>query len=198
MELKEDKILKIVDTALTKIIDEWYLSVSEYYVTKEKKEKDPSIKVEEELKRFHDDGGHRIKFAKGELDFTYGLRLFSEDDSYNIQVSVNNKVEDFNYERLAQKLEEHYRKNKSVKPSNPPALKNIPYTDIFIVPDFKNSIAIEKKEGKADIVRLNFKINDKYLKELISNQRALINFIQEYCVAPLRKIYAEVYRQRRR
>ncbi len=197
LEVKENKCSKALDTALTKIIDEWYFSVSEYYITREKKERDPFLKGEEELKRFHDENGHRIKFAKGELDFTYGLKLFSDDSSYHLQISVNNKVEELNYDRLIQKLEDYYQKSRQVRPSDS-NLTTIPYSEIFVAPDFKRNVIIEKKEGKADVIRINFKINEEYLEQLTSNQRALINFIQEYCVAPLRKFYAEVYRRRGR
>ena len=85
----------MIDKALETIIDQWYLSVSDYYITVEKKAESSEIQIPEELKRFHDENGHRIKFNKGDLDFTYGLSLMSESDDCALEVSVNNKVPNF-------------------------------------------------------------------------------------------------------
>ena len=71
------RIVKLINESLEAIIDQWYLSVSDYYVTVERKAENPDIQFPEELKRFHDDSGHRIKFNKGDLDFTYGLSIES-------------------------------------------------------------------------------------------------------------------------
>jgi hypothetical protein len=189
---------KTIDDALSGIIDQWYQSVSEYYITKERKEHDPAITLDEELKRFHDEKGHRIKFAKGEMDFTYGLRLRNQQEALHIEVSINNKVADFNYSRLVDKLDEHYTKNRHIKVSGGKVLKGVPYASIFQIEDeLQQSIVVEKREGKADIIRLAFRIEDEYLKDLTSDQRSVMNLIQDYCVSPLRKVYAEVYRLRR-
>src|SRR5262249_22616097 len=151
-----------------------------------------------ELKLFHDEKGHRIKFAKGELDFTYGLRLRNHQDSLHIEVSVNNKVADFNYDRLVEKLDDHYAKNRPLKVTGGKVLRGVPYAQIFrIEPELQQSIIVEKREGKADIIRLMFRIEEAYLKDLTSDQRSVMSLIQDYCVSPLRKVYAEVYRQRR-
>ena len=56
------KTAELIDEALEAIIDQWYLSVSDYYITSEKKAENPEIAGPEELKRFHDETGHRIKF----------------------------------------------------------------------------------------------------------------------------------------
>ncbi len=98
------KLVKTIDNALAAIIDQWYLSVSDYYVTPEKKAENPDIQTPEELKRFHDETGHRIKFNKGDLDFTYGLSISSDDHGGELEVSVNNKVPDFNYAELVRRL----------------------------------------------------------------------------------------------
>ena len=89
------KIVKMIDEALEAIIDQWYLSVSDYYVTAEKKKENPAIEAPEELKRFHDELGHRIKFDKGELDFTYGLSVEAGPEGCRLQASVNTKVPNF-------------------------------------------------------------------------------------------------------
>jgi len=189
---------KTIDDALAGIIDQWYQSVSEYYITKEKKNQDPNLIQEEELKLFHDEKGHRIKFAKGELDFTYGLRLRNPQDGLHIEVSVNNKVADFNYDLLVARLGDYYARNSHLKVTGGKVLKSIPYSAIFrIEPELQQSIVVEKREGKADIIRLAFRIEDEFVKDLTSDQRSVMNLIQDYCVSPLRKVYAEVYRQRR-
>lgn len=188
---------KTIDAALAGIIDQWYQSVSEYYITKEKKEQDPTLNQDEELKRFHDEKGHRIKIAKGDLDFTYGLRLRNHGNTLHIEVSVNNKVAEFNYDKLVSKLDEYYGRNRSLKINTGKVLKGIPYGTIFSIDlEMQQSVVVEKREGKADIVRLAFQINDNYLKDLTSDQLSVMNLIQDYCVSPLRKVYAEVYRQR--
>ena len=65
------------DKILGSIIDDWYGNVSGFYLNREQIETEPGLGTrEEELKRFHDDKGHRIKFNKDELDFTYGLRFW--------------------------------------------------------------------------------------------------------------------------
>lgn len=192
---EREKIANLVDSALAKIIDDWYFSVSDYYVTKEKKDKNPELAGEEELKRFHDEKGHRIKFAKAELDFTYGLRLRRDETALYIEASVNNKVEAFNYDLLAEKLQSYYRHNRQRTNSNIKALAQVPYSAIFMIPPGEKSIEIERHQDRADIIRLNFKINESYLKQLAANERELIGMIQDYCVAPLRKAYAEVYRR---
>jgi hypothetical protein len=193
-----EKIMRIIDAALAGIIDQWYQSVSEYYVTIEKKSQDPTVTGEEELKRFHDEKGHRIKFAKGELDFTYGLRLHTDAEIYRIEVSVNNKVSNFNYDKLVRKLQDYYSNSKHLKVSDGKVLKGVSYSAIFVIPsEIDKSIVVEKREGKADIVRMSFTIYEEYLKELTSDQRAIMSLIQYYCVSPLRKVYAEVYREKR-
>ena len=98
----------LIDKALEAIIDQWYLSVSDYYITSEKKTENPQIEIPEELKRFHDETGHRIKFNKGDLDFTYGLSLISGADGYALEASVNNKVPNLNYGELIRRLAVYY------------------------------------------------------------------------------------------
>ena len=107
-----NKTAELIDGSLEAIIDQWYLSVSDYYITTEKKLENPGITIPEELKRFHDANGHRIKFNKGDLDFTYGLSLMTEDETCVLEVSVNNKVPNFNYAELTQKLDTYYRSAK--------------------------------------------------------------------------------------
>jgi hypothetical protein len=193
------KIAALIDNALEAIIDQWYLSVSDYYVTAEKKAENPDIQVPEELKRFHDETGHRIKFNKGDLDFTYGLCLMPGTDYCALEVSVNNKVPNFNYGELVRRLAAFYQSNKDKPVEGSKKLKKVCNCEIFILQeDLQDSIKVETREGKADIVRLSFGVQDEYLEDLISDSAVFMDLIHQYCVAPLRRAYADVYRKKRK
>jgi len=192
------KTAALIDEALAAIIDQWYLSVSDYYITSEKKAENPDIQLPEELKRFHDSTGHRIKFNKGDLDFTYGLSLISDLDGCGLEVSVNNKVPNFNYGELVRRLAAYYEVARSKPIEGFKKLKKVRNCDVFTLQDdLQNSISVEQREGKADIVRLSFGIQDQYLDELIADPPNFMEVIHQYCVAPLRRMYAEVYRTKR-
>ena len=189
----------MIDKAIEAIIDQWYLSVSDYYITSEKKAENPEITVPEELKRFHDESGHRIKFNKGDLNFTYGLSLITGPDFCNLEVSVNNKVPDFNYAELVRRLAAYYQANKDKPIEGYKRLKRVCNKDVFLLQeDLQSCIKIETREGKADIIRLTFGIQDDYLEELVSDPPVFMDLIHQYCVAPLRRAYAEVFRSKRR
>jgi len=193
------KTATLIDKALEAIIDQWYLSVSDYYVTCEKKAENPAIQVPEELKRFHDENGHRIKFNKGDLDFTYGLCFLSEDECCILEASVNNKVPNFNYGELVRRLATYYQANKDKQVEGFKKLRNVRNCDVFHLPeDLNGSITLETREGKADIVRLSFGIEEEYLEDLLGEPPNFMELIHQYCVAPLRRIYAEVYRIKRK
>jgi len=191
------KTAAMIDKALEAIIDQWYLSVSDYYVTSEKKKENPDLQVPEELKRFHDETGHRIKFNKGDLDFTYGLSLIADDGA--LEVSVNNKVPNFNYGELVRRLATYYQSNKDKPIEGFKKLKKTRNCDVFhLNEELQESIKVETREGKADIVRLSFGIEDEHLEELVSDPPNFMELIHKYCVAPLRRIYADVYRIKRK
>jgi len=193
------KVVKLIDEALAAIIDQWYLSVSDYYVTAEKKAENPALEAPEELKRFHDESGHRIKFAKAELDFTYGLSVDSGPDGCRLEVSVNNKVPNFNYAELTRRLAAYYETARTRPIEGFKKLKNARNCDVFVLGShLQESIRVEQREGKADIVRVTFGILDQHLDELVSEPPNFMEMIHQYCVAPLRRIYAEVYRNKRR
>lgn len=190
---------ELVDKALESIIDQWYLSVSDYYITTEKKIENPDIFGPEELKRFHDESGHRIKFNKADLDFTYGLSFSLNDDGCALGVSVNNKVPNFNYAELGRRLAIYYQDHREKPVEGFKKLKNINNCDVFhLKEDLGGTIKIETREGKADIVRLTFIIAEKYIEDLIAAPESFMELIHQYCVAPLRRIYAEVYRIKRK
>jgi hypothetical protein len=191
------KTADLIDKALEGIIDQWYLSVSDYYITAEKKAENPDIEISEELKRFHDENGHRIKFNKGDLDFTYGLSMLSEGDA--LEASINNKVPNFNYGELVRRLAEYYRTAKDKPVEGFKKVKKVKNCDVFSLQEnLKDSIAVEAREGKADIVRLTFDVQPDHLEELIADPPNFMELIHQYCVAPLRRSYAEVFRNKRK
>jgi hypothetical protein len=193
------KTAELIDKALETIIDQWYLSVSDYYITSEKKAENSDLDGPEELKRFHDETGHRIKFNKGDLDFTYGLCLMSEVEDCVLEVSVNNKVPNFDYEELVRRLSLYYQSNKEKPVAGFTKLKKFHNCDVFHLPEnLQSCIRLETREGKADIVRLSFGVEEEFLEDLIADPPGFMELIQQYCVAPLRRIYAEVYRIKRK
>ena len=193
------KIAEMIDRALETIIDQWYQSVSEYYITTEKKAENPDIFGPEELKRFHDENGHRIKFNKGDLDFTYGLSIINDIvEGYALDVSVNNKVPNFNYAELGRRLAVYYQANREKPVEGFTKLKKIRNCDAFHLKEDLGTIQVEEREGKADIVRLTFYISGEYLDNMVAEPGSFVELIQLYCVAPLRRIYADVYRIKRK
>lgn len=194
-----NKTAELIDSSLEAIIDQWYLSVSDYYVTTEKKAENPDIIIPEELKRFHDETGHRIKFNKGDLDFTYGLSLWAEDDNCILEVSVNNKVPNFNYSELTRKLAAYYQSAKEKPIDGYAKLKNVRNCDVFdLKQEIQDCIKVEEREGKADIIRMSFEVRDSHIEDLIADPPNFMELIHQYCVAPLRRIYAEVFRKKRK
>ena len=194
-----NKTAELIDGSLEAIIDQWYLSVSDYYITSEKKMENPDIQVPEELKRFHDQTGHRIKFNKGDLDFTYGLNLTTENETCVLEVSVNNKVPNFNYRDLTIKLAAYYQSAREKPIDGFNRLKMVRNCDVFnLQEDIQDCIKVEEREGKADIVRLCFGVQEEYLEELVADPPNFMELIHHYCVAPLRRIYAEVFRKNRK
>jgi hypothetical protein len=185
-----------VDTVLGEIIDDWFEKVSTYYVTSGKLATSDNPEQEEELKRFHDGNGHRIKFSKDELDFTYGLRSFQADGELVIEVSVNNKVRNFDIAEFRKRLAAHYRKiGKELVPT-PFELRNRSYSEIFLLEsDFSEALKLEIREGKADIMRLAFRLEPESIKKLMEHPVSTKQLVENYCVTPFRSIYASVYRR---
>lgn len=169
--------------------------VSSFYVTIEDLEDDPSVSEAEQLKRFHDKKGHRIKFSKDELDFTYGLRSYWEKDDLLIEISVNNKVEGFSVEGFKNKLAAHYRKASKQKVPTPYELKSHEYGQIFeLDSNFDEAFKIELREGKADIMRLSFRFASDPLEKLAARPVSSKELVESFCVTPFRNVYASVYR----
>jgi hypothetical protein len=188
------EVQETIEEVLKIIIDEWYEKVAGFYVTTEDISAEPTA-PEEELKRFHDEKGHRIKFSKDELDFTYGLRSFWEDDDLHIEVSVNNKVEGFNVDGFKDKLAAHYRKAGQQQVPTPYELKSWTFGEVFeLDSNFDDAFKIELREGKADIMRLSFRFSSEALEKLVARPVSSKELVESFCVTPFRNIYASVYR----
>ena len=78
-------------------------------------------------------------------------------------------------------------------------LKKVSHSEVFSLQDeLQNSIVVEQREGRADIVRLSFRVLDEHIEELVADPANFMELIHQYCVAPLRRLYAEVYRIKRK
>ena len=189
-----------IEEVLGQIIDEWYERVAGHYLTEQELERQshPSTR-EAELKYFHDVAGHRIKFNKDELDFTYGLRSYCDDQHCVIEISVNNKVENFNYQDFQSSLLSHYREVETHPVTSPYQLRSHSYEEIFkLEPSLEKAFQVERHEKKADIMRLSFRVSDFFTQELCSHPIAGKQLIEDYCVSPFRSVYAAVYRRHSR
>ena len=197
---KKEPVYSAIDEVLAQIIDGWYERVAAHYLTQEQIDsQSPSSSAEVELKCFHDDASHRIKFNKHELDFTYGLRCYCDDEQCVIEISVNNKVLNFHYEDFRSSLLTHYRKMGEQRVSSPYQLRRHSYGDIFrLEPSLEEAFCVERNEGKADIMRLSFRVSDHLTQELSSHPISGKQLIEDYCVAPFRSVYAAVYRRQSR
>ncbi len=184
-------IQETIDGILQAIIDDWYDRVSGYYVTSSGDSKsDESV----ELKRIHDEKGHLIKFNKDGLDFTYGLRSAWSGKHFMIEISVNNKVDNFAYDDFRGQLFAHYEKAGSAAVHRP-ALGAVSHRDVFqLESGFSEAFTVEKRMPKADIMRLSFRVNSDLLESLATEPEATKQLIESYCVSPFRSIYAKVYR----
>ncbi len=193
---QQEQNQEAIEKILGSMIDEWYDRIRDYYVTVESKKENPRQEGEEELKRFHDKHGHRIKFDKDELDFTYGLKSILEDDGLLIEVSANNKVKDFDITDFKNRLTNYYRKSSEELVPTPAELKASSFREVFQLDEDPSEIlSLEIREGKADIMRLAFSLDNKTLEKLISHPKASKELIEQYCVTPFRTIYAAVYRK---
>jgi hypothetical protein len=190
------QIQKAIDELLGQIIDEWYERVSPHYVTHSVDS--GGQEREEELKSFHDKNGHRIKFNKDELDFTYGLKSQWEEEHCVIEISVNNKVEHFDYLDFQRRLVSHYKKTGNRKVPTPYQLRTRSYQEIFqLEPNLEEAFGIEKRGGKADIMSLSFRLKERFTEELAAHPVSGKQLIEDYCVSPFRTVYAAVYRKSR-
>jgi len=185
-------VSEIIETVLSEIINDWYERVEPHYATKNQK----NTKQEAELKRFHDEKGHRIKFNKDKLDFTYGLKSHWKNEHYIIEISVNNKVANFDYQDFGRRLAFHYQQMGNQLVPTPYELRKNAYCTIFrFQPNLDKAFRVEKHPSKTDIMRLSFKVDDRFIRCLASHPVSGKQLIEDYCVSPFRSLYATVYRK---
>ena len=174
---------------------DWYERVKQNYVTVEDSR---DLGVEPELKYFHRAMIHRIKFSRQkELDVTYGLGVSRQDEKLVVESSVNNKSEGFDYEAFVNGLKFHYWRSRNEKPWTDPDFDHFTYEDVLLFePVMGQSVSLDKRKDKADIIRLNFEVNSQHEDLLLGRKDILRDLIEDYCLAPVKRIYAESYRGR--
>ncbi len=191
---KEEK-LKQFERITHQIVDDWYERVKQNYVTEEDSR---DLGIGPELKSFHETGNHRIKFVREkELDVTYGLGVRRTDKQFIVESSVNNKSDGFDYGAFVNSLKSHYWRSRNEKPWTVADFDHFTYQDLLsFKPLMGQSVTLDMRKDKADIIRLSFGVNTHHEDLLLSRKDVLRDLIEEYCLAPLRRIYAESYRER--
>ena len=186
--------LERINSVLEEIVSDWYERVREFYVTQEDSRQ---LGVEPEVKHFQEFCSHRIKFSrKGELDVTYGLAAEQRAGGLFVVASVNNKSRGFDFDGFVDRLKSHYWKSRYEKPWTEPKIDHYSYGDLLVFePRMGSSIFLDIREEKADIIRLCFHIQPDHEELLLDTGELLRDLIENYCLNPLKRIYAESYRQ---
>lgn len=194
--MERDELMAQLDRTLREIIEEWYDRVKVHYVTEQET---LELGVEPEIKRFHDDGNHRIKFAREqELDVTYGLQAVARPDAVYIDASVNNKSAGFDYDSFVRRLQDYYWRHRNEKPFFEPGLDNHAYEDLLhFEPIMGHSVLLDLRTEKADIIRLLFEVSPRCAALLPDHECNLRDLIENYCLSPMKMVYAETYRETR-
>lgn len=194
--MERDELVKQLDQKLHQIIEGWYQRVKGNYVTVDETQE---LGVEPEIKRFHEGGKHRIKFAREqELDVTYGLESVVRNDGVYVDASVNNKSSGFDYDVFVKRLQDHYWSSRHEKPFLRPGLDHYAYQDLLpFDPVMGNSVQLDLHEDKADIIRLLFKVSHHAAALLPQQQGLFQELIENYCLSPMKVAYAESYRESR-
>lgn len=190
---KEDKLQRLAQIT-DQIVREWYERVKENYVTEDESRE---LGIGPELKYFKDPSSYRLKFSRAkELDVTYGLSVRQEGDRLIVESSVNNKSDGFDYESFVSRLKFHYWRASNDKPWTEPDFDHFTYQDLLpFDPVMGHSVNLDIRKEKADIIRLSFKINPQHEDLLLDRPDVLRDLIEDYCLAPLKRIYAECYRE---
>lgn len=185
--------LNTLNEIIFSIVEEWYERIKKYYVTTEESRE---LGVEPEVKCFHEFAHHRIKFARqDELDVTYGLSVDEKDGRLVIVSSVNNKSERFDYDVFVERLKSDYWRSHHEKPWTEPEIDHFAYGDLLeFEPTVGRSVALEIRKDKADIVKLSFIVSPQHEELLMKRKDLLRDLIENYCLYPLQRIYAESYR----
>jgi hypothetical protein len=186
--------LERFDSVLGEIVSEWYERVRDFYVTDEDSR---ALGVEPEIKCFHEFSNHRIKFArKNDLDVTYGLAIEERQGLFLVVASVNNKSAGFDYDTFVERLKECYWRSRNEKPWTTPEFDHFAYGDLLrFEPRMGKSVALDIRKDKADIIRLFFEVDPEREDLILQHREILRDLIENYCLNPLKRIYAESYRE---
>ncbi|HSR52623.1 MAG TPA: hypothetical protein VLV83_17505 [Acidobacteriota bacterium] len=189
----DDKARRI-DDILYRVIEHWYRRVASNYVTEDDSKE---LGLEPEIKRFHEPAKHRIKFARAhELDVTYGLQVKERADIIFIVASVNNKSKGFDYRTYVDRLQKQYWRARSDKPWTEPEVDHYAFSDLLAFePVLDESVEVESRLSKADIIRQYFEVTPKGAQLLEDREDLFSDLVDEYCLAPMKRIYAECYRE---
>ncbi|MBI2822092.1 MAG: hypothetical protein HYX74_07685 [Acidobacteria bacterium] len=150
-----------------------------------------------QVKSYHDDRGHRLKLVRPSvLDVTYGFKVLpSVSGSYFIEASVNNKIAEFDIHDFVQRLAAFYYTESLQKPWTQRPFRDLCYSDFLkIEPEWGTTVSRDTHEGRAEIIRMLFAVQPKYFHLLERNPVMFRQLVHEFCFAPLRRIYAEIYR----
>jgi len=193
--LSREQKLERLDAVMARIIDSWHDRIRTEFVTEEDRH---VLGLDPEVKLFHSQGNHLIKFSRERvLQVTYGLRTVARDEEnwLCIESSVNNKSARFDYDVFANRLKNHYWSNCYEKPWTDPQFSHFAYADLLrFDPRMGRSVSLDIRKDKADIIRLLFEINPLHEDVLLAREDVLQDLIDNYCLAPLKRIYAETFR----
>jgi hypothetical protein len=186
--------LERVNGVIGTIISDWYGRVRQFYVTEEDGQQ---LGVEAEIKHFSEFGSHRLKFSRqDELNVTYGIAAEQRNGILVVIASVNNKSKGFDYDGFVERLKNHYWRSRCEKPWTEPEIDHFAYGDLLrFEPRMGHSVSLDIRKDKADIVRLAFEIDPRHEAFLLEREELLLDLIENYCLNPLKRIYAESYRQ---
>lgn len=192
--MERAKLAGDLNQTLHRIIESWYQRVKANYVTVTETQE---LGVEPEIKRFHEGGKHRIKFAREqELDVTYGLEAVVRNDGVYVDASVNNKSSGFDYDSFVRRLQDRYWGIRHEKPFLQPGLDHYAYQDLLpFDPIMGHSVQLDLYEDKADVIRLLFKIGRHAAALLPEHQQLFHELIENYCLSPMKMAFAESYRE---
>ena len=189
---KQEQRIENLNKILHQIISDWYERVKEGFVTEQDSR---DVGVEPEIKHFHDNRKHRIKFLREKkFDVTYGLAAAERGHCLVIESSINNKSAGFDYDIFAQRLKSHYWKNRCDKPWTNSPFNRFSYEDLLLFePVIGKSVKLDCRKDKADIIRLYFIINPEHECLLFQSTFVLRELVVDYCLGPLKLIYVESY-----
>lgn len=192
--LEEKK--RLLNDVIRHVMGSWHEHCKPHYVTEEESQQ---LGVEPELKYFEDEYSFRIKFGRsGDLDVTYGVSLIEAKGGQLVIVSsVNNKTAGFDLDSFMERLKAYYWRARNEKPWTRPEFDRYTYEDVMpFEPHLGETVFLDARESKADIVRLHFLLNPKHEDQLLGDQEVLGDLIENYCLYPLRRIFAEAYTKR--